>query len=133
MNEIRVGYVSSVSADVGTVRVTYEDRDCSVTAEIPVFNHSGEYFMPRVNDRVLVLHVSNDSSMGIVLGTFWNEVSMPPVIGQNVFYKPLSEDGKCNAAQENGSVSLTDNNGSFTIKEFMELKKRVEELERRGS
>lgn len=130
MNEIRIGYISSVSTETGAVRVTYEDRDCAVTAEIPIFNHSGEYFMPQVNDRVLVLHISNDSSMGVVLGTFWNQVDVPLITGSDVFFKPLSKDGACNFKQENGTVTLADHNGSFSVKEFMELKVRVAELER---
>lgn len=130
MNEIRIGYISSLSAETGMVRVTYEDRDRSVTAELPYFNHNGEYLMPQVKDIVLVLHISNDSSMGIVLGTFWNFNMLPLISGENVFYKPLSNDGSCNISQINGTITLTDHNGAFSIKEFLDLKKQVEKLER---
>lgn len=65
---VRVGLVSSVNQDTGMVRVTYPDRDREVTPELPFFKMGNEYQMPEVNDMVLVLHLSNDSSMGIVMG-----------------------------------------------------------------
>lgn len=129
MNEIRIGYISSVSTETGMARVTYEDKDKAVTAMLPCFNQNGEYFMPQVNDMVLVVHTSNDSSMGIILGAFWNQGRLPGITGEDVFRKPLSKDGRCSIGQVAGSVDFVDTNGFFTIKEFVDLKKRVERLE----
>ena len=65
MNEIRIGKVSFVNYTAGTVRVVYPDRSDKSTAELPVFCGFGkEYQMPDVGDLVLVVHLSNDSSMG---------------------------------------------------------------------
>ena len=90
---VRVGLVSSVNRDTGMVRVTYPDRDREVTPELPVFKMGSEYQMPEVNDMVLVLHLSNDSSMGIVMGGFWNDEGLP-ISGKDVFRKDFSSDGK---------------------------------------
>ena len=90
---VRVGLVSSVNQDTGMVRVTYPDRDREVTPELPFFKMGNEYQMPEVNDMVLVLHLSNDSSMGIVMGGFWNDEELP-VSGTDVFRKGFSRDGR---------------------------------------
>ena len=74
---IRIGKVSSVSGCM--VRVTYPDRDDSVTAELPVFSFTGEYKMPKVGSQVLVVHLSNGTSAGVVLGGYWNKSNRPSV------------------------------------------------------
>jgi len=76
---IRIGRVSSVNAAKGMVSVTYPDLDNSVTGEFPVFSFTDEYKMPSVGAEVLVLHLSNGQSAGIVLGRYWNGSNTPPV------------------------------------------------------
>ena len=76
---IRIGKVSSVNASAGMVRVTYPDRDDSVTAELPVFSFTDEYKMPGVGSQVLVIHLSNGTSAGVCLGHYWNGSNQPPV------------------------------------------------------
>ena len=41
--DIRVGRVSAVNYEAGTISVVYEDRDGSVTKDIPMLSH--EYMM----------------------------------------------------------------------------------------
>lgn len=86
---IRIGRVSRVNAAAGMVSVTYPDLDDSATAEFPVFSFTDEYKMPQVGQSVLVLHLSNGQSAGIVLGRYWNETNRPPVSGG--FRKELGE------------------------------------------
>lgn len=86
---IRIGKVSSVNATAGMVRVTYPDKDNSVTAELPVFSFTGEYRMPEVGSQVLVVHLSNGAAAGIVLGNYWNKSAPPPV--NSGFYKDLGD------------------------------------------
>lgn len=76
---IRIGRVSSVNAAKGMVSVTYPDLDNSTTGEFPVFSFTDEYKMPNVGQEVLVLHLSNGQSAGIVLGRYWNGSNVPPV------------------------------------------------------
>ena len=67
---VRVGMVSSV--ENGMVRVYYPDRE-ETTASLHLFAGNGEYSLPQVNDQVIVLHLSNDTSTAVVLGSFWSK------------------------------------------------------------
>lgn len=79
-NEIRLGKISDVDHAAGMVRVVYHEKDDSVTRMIPVLStvFSGVYSMPEVGDQVLVLHLSNGSEAGVVLGRPWSEKTTPP-------------------------------------------------------
>lgn len=85
---IRIGKVSSVDYDKGMIKVLYEDRDDSVTNDLPYITN-GEYRMPNIDDMVLVLHLSNGTSMGIVMGTFWNGIDKPAESGKGLYRKEL--------------------------------------------
>ena len=89
--DIRIGKVSSVNYDDGLVRVTYPDKDDSTTTEIPVFSFTDEYKMPKVDSKVLVIHLSDGSSAGVVLGHFWDSGNKPPEAGSNEFHKELAD------------------------------------------
>ena len=84
-NEIRVGKISSVDYTSGTVRVVYEDQDDAVTRPIPLL--SFEYLMPEVDDMVLVLHLSNGTEAGVVIGRPWSDQRVPPESGQGLYRK----------------------------------------------
>lgn len=92
-NEIRVGKISSVDYTSGTVRVVYEDQDDAVTRPIPLL--SFEYLMPEVDDMVLVLHLSNGTEAGFVIGRPWSNQRVPPESGQGMYRKDFhNEVGK---------------------------------------
>ena len=73
---IRIGTVSKVNYEDGTIEVAYEDRDGSVTDEICVVSNA-LYRMPVVGAMVCVLHNSDSQEMGTCIGTFWNEDNKP--------------------------------------------------------
>lgn len=77
--ESRVGKVSDVDHAAGMVRVVYHEKDDEVTRMIPILStvFSGMYSMPEVGDQVLVLHLSNGSEAGVVLGRPWSEKTKP--------------------------------------------------------
>lgn len=136
MNEdtVRIGYISSVDPNTGMVRVTYPDRDRTVTPEFPVFNMGGEYRMPKVNDLVLVLHLSNDSSAGIVMGTYWTDEDAP-VSGEDQYRKDFSEDRRkflrcAGKLMELVSPELTFrcDAGSISVAELLAMKEKVDRL-----
>lgn len=101
---IRIGTVSTVDYENGMVSVKYEDMNNSVTAEMPYFSYGGEYKMPRIDDTVIVLYLSNGSSIGIVIGSFWNKSNKPPVSGKNIFYKDIAPE--CNITFQNGTLTI---------------------------
>lgn len=88
---LRVGRVSSIDYKTGMMQVIYTDRDNEVTAKIPYANFNNEYCMPKIGERVLVGHLSNGSSRGVVLGTMWNKANIPEESGKGIYRKELSK------------------------------------------
>ncbi len=72
---IRLGKISSINYGSGKARVIYEDRDQSVTSELPFL--AWQYQMPRINDLVVVACFSNGTVAGVILGPLWSGVNQP--------------------------------------------------------
>jgi phage baseplate assembly protein gpV len=103
---IRIGRVSSVNTSGGTIRVTYPDRDDSVTAEIPVFSFTDEYKMPPIGAEVLVLHLSNGAAAGVMMGRYWNSQNTPPAPG-STFRKEMGETfGQAYMEYDGGTLTI---------------------------
>ena len=88
-NEIRVGKVSTVDYQPGMIRVVYHDQDDSVTRPIPTL--STEYKMPKIGDQVLVIHLSNGTEAGVILGRPWSDKNRPPESGPGLYRKELGQ------------------------------------------
>lgn len=106
MDTIRVGRISSLNYADGTARIVYSDRDDAVTAELPLL--SSEYYMPKVDDLVIVLHLPNGAEAGIILGRFWCAGNRPPETGEAIYRKDFSRSGKA-------YVKFDDDSGKMTI------------------
>ncbi len=89
-SEIRIGKVSAVDYDKGMMRVTYHDKDDAVTMEFPVLNYNDEYRMAAAGQEVVVAHLSNGSSRGVVIGEIWNQKNIPRESGEKLYRKDLS-------------------------------------------
>ena len=87
MNEIRIGLVSSVNYERGTVDVVFQDKDTSVMVDLPLF--SNEYQMPSVNDLVTVIFQTNSgkSANGYVVGKPYSSDNLPEQTGRGVYFK----------------------------------------------
>ena len=105
-NNIRLGKISAVDYAAGTVRVVYHEKDDAVTAPIPLI--SSEYFMPEVDDMVMVLHLSNGTEAGVVLGRPWSEKNKPPEGSKGLYRKDL--------ARSPGEAMIRYKDGTMTIK-----------------
>ena len=105
-NEIRQGKVSAVNYATGMVRVVYHDKDDSVTREIPML--SDEYNMPAPGDLVLVLHLSNGTEAGVVMGRPWSGKHKPPEGAAGLYRKEL--------ARTSGEAMIRYKGGVLTIK-----------------
>lgn len=102
---IRIGRVSSINEAGGTIRVTYPDRDDSVTAELPVFSFTDEYKMPPIGAEVLVLHLSNGAAAGIMMGRYWNSQNVPPAVA--TFRKEMGETfGQAYMEYDGGTLTI---------------------------
>lgn len=109
-SEIRIGKVSSVDHEKGMMRVTYRDKDESVTVDFAMLNYNDEYRMPYVGQQVAVAHMSNGSSRGIVLGEIWNRKNLPHEAGKDLYRKDLSR--KKDAAY----IRYDDDSGEYLVK-----------------
>lgn len=121
VDTIRLGFVSSVNYKKGMIRVAYPDRGNSVTNELPVLAFGDEYKMPEVGSEVLVTHLSNGQTMGIVIGKFWSVDNKPPVYGKGVFHKEIgSETGKASIHCEGDEITFKDKNGTVKLSQILE-------------
>lgn len=93
MDTIRVGRISALNYTNGTARVVYSDRDNAVTAELPLL--AAEYYMPQVDDLVLVMHLPNGAEAGVIIGQFWTATHRPPQSGPKLYRKDLDRKGRC--------------------------------------
>ncbi|MGO4890285.1 hypothetical protein ACJ2A9_21260 [Anaerobacillus sp. MEB173] len=66
-NIIKVGQVNSINMNMGTVRVLFEDRDNSISNDLPVLNSSP---MPIVGQQVVCVFLGNAIKDGFCLGGF---------------------------------------------------------------
>lgn len=92
MNEIRIGRVSSVNYDSGSIDVIFPDEEENVYVDCPLM--SCEYQMPKVNDMVTVIFQTNSdgADQGYVIGVPFTEENQPEVKGKNVYFKRFSKD-----------------------------------------
>ena len=109
-SEIRIGKVSSVDYEKGMMRITYHDKDDSVTMDFATLNYNDEYRMPVVGSQVAVVHLSNGSSRGIILGEIWNKQNLPKESGKNLFRKDLSR------GKDAAYIRYDDETGEYLIK-----------------
>lgn len=136
MDALRIGKISSLNYKNGTARVLYTDRDNTVTVELPLL--SFEYRMPRIDDYVLVCHMSNGAAAGVVIGSIWNDNRRPPEGAEGLYRKDLDwKPGICylryNAKTGNMEIIsphlyLSGQRGH----DWDKLLDRVDELERRS-
>jgi phage baseplate assembly protein V len=88
-NLIRIGTVSSVNEENGTVRVLFEDKDNMVSDELPLLSY--EYDMPDIKDQVLCIFLPNGIEKGFCLGSFYSSVNQPSIRNKNVYYKKFDD------------------------------------------
>lgn len=104
-NEIRVGKVSSIDYASGMVRVAYHEKDDSVTRLFPLL--SDEYKMPEVGDQVLVLHLSNGTEAGVVMGRPWSQKNKPMEGLEGLFRKEFGRNpGEAYARYKDGTLII---------------------------
>ena len=120
---IRVGCVSKINYEEGTIEVTFPDRDDA-------------YKMPDIGQDVLVLHLSNGSALGIVLGPYWNKDNKPAASGKDVYRKEMAQKpGKAYTQYKDGTVELrgpavrlTCSSGSITVAQLLAMKSKADSL-----
>ena len=134
---IRIGKISKIDYGSGMAEVTYPDMDNAVTAPFPILSFNDEYKMPQIGEEVAVLHLSNGTANGVILGPYWNLAKPPAVSGENVFRKELSKTpGQAYVQFKDGTVEYRGpairyvcGSGAFTAAQILKLFERVGTLE----
>lgn len=90
-NIFRIGKVSSIDYKTGMINVVYTDKDNATTTKFPYANFNNEYCMPKIGEQVIVAHLSNGTSRGVVLGTMWNKKNIPAENGKQLYRKDFSK------------------------------------------
>ncbi len=85
---IRLGKISSINYELGRARVLYEDRDNSVTSELPFL--AWQYHMPKINDLVVVACFSNGTVSGVILGSIYHLANKPFNGSSGLFRQEMS-------------------------------------------
>lgn len=146
---IRVGKVTNVYPATGKVQVHYEDEG-NTSLPLSLLTMNNEVSLPTVGDKVLTIHMSNGSSKGFVLGTYYGGSTKPKATGG--YYKDLGggayvacQDGAYTLKASNitiqaSDITLTGAAGSITLKDLIqqleevgsaleEIESKMEELE----
>lgn len=90
MQEIRTGKISTINKAKGVARVVYEDKDNAVSAELPIMCN-GIYQFPAIGDTVLVAHLPNGASSGVIVGKIFNKGNLPAANIELERYKKLEK------------------------------------------
>lgn len=109
-NIFRTGKVSSIDYENGMIQVVYPDKGDAVTTSLPYANFGNEYNMPKIGEQVLVAHLSNGTSRGVVIGGMWNKKNIPKEGGKELYRKELSKTPGA------AYVRFNDQNGEYLIR-----------------
>lgn len=80
-NLVRVGLVSSVDPDAQTVRVVFDDKEETVSYDLPIvvpftFKNKVQR-LPDIDDQVLCIFLPNGEEEGFILGGFYSTADKP--------------------------------------------------------
>lgn len=106
METVRIGNVSDVDMKTGMVSVVYHDREDETTGYLPYFSPGEEWKPPEVEDMVVVVHLSNGTTKGIVIGKFWNKGNIPPAIGKADWHKKLADKAELRYEKETDTLYI---------------------------
>ena len=110
---IRLGKISSIDYAKGMARVVYHEKDDDVTRLIPLLSH--EYKMPPVGSQVLVVHLSNGTEAGVVLGRPEGGAALyRKDLGQNPGDAMIRYDGSTLTIKCTGAINI-EAGGAITI------------------
>lgn len=91
MSLLRIGKVSSINFEKGSVVVVFEEHESIVTDSLPLLSYS--YDMPEVGDLVACVFLDKDYQRGICLGKYYNQTNLPIKKGNSIWYKSLMDEG----------------------------------------
>lgn len=114
MGYIRHGTVSQADYETGRIRVTYKEKNDCVSAWLEYFNFNGEYKVPEIGSKVIVLMF--DSNKGVAIGGYFNKETILEETGKGVFVKELGTKlGEAKIVYKNGTILMKAENIEFEV------------------
>jgi len=87
---VRVGIVTGINPERGTVRVHLVDVDDQVSYELPVIyrktNYDKEYWMPDIGEHVVCIFSGQGLEQGFVIGAIYSQADSTPVTDKDKFH-----------------------------------------------
>nr|DAN72693.1 MAG TPA: baseplate assembly protein [Caudoviricetes sp.] len=132
---IRIGTVTNVYPENGKVKVYYEDTESS-SLPLPMVSMNREQSMPDVGDTVITLHMTNGSSQGFCIGTYFDD----DYEGSEKYTKEFDDKAfvECDKGNyrlaceditlESKEINLKCEKGNITLSELL---KKLDEYEKR--
>lgn len=76
---IRIGKISKIDLTNGMAAVVYEDKEDATTGMLPIMKplSTGAFVPPSIGDFVVVGHLNNGTTRGVILGTYYNGENKP--------------------------------------------------------
>ena len=90
-NIVRRGLISAVYPERHSARVTFEDKDNVVSAELPILTSYASknclYHLPDIAEQVICLYEESDAQEGdgVIIGSIYSDVNKPKVSSQDKF------------------------------------------------
>ena len=87
---LRRGIVSAVYPERHSARVTFEDEDNLVSAELPILttfaSKNNFYALPDISEQVICLYEENDGGegTGVIIGSIYSDVNKPKANSQDI-------------------------------------------------
>lgn len=107
-NIVRVGIISTVNIETCSARVTFLDKQDTVSADLAVLNRGSmivkDYWLPDIGEQVLCLFLGNGKNQGFILGSFFSSVDKPSSSGMG---KRIVDFGDGSVVEyEKGSITI---------------------------
>lgn len=120
-NLIRVGRISEVNPAANTARVTYPDKNDSVSGELNILNRGSskdkDYWVPDVDEQVVCLFLPNTHkgvNRGFVLGSFFSTTDTAPQNDKNIRTIKFADGSVITHDRSDGSITIHAS-GNITI------------------
>ena len=87
---LRRGIISAVYPERHSARVTFEDEDNLVSAELPILtsyaSKNNFYRLPDISEQVFCLYEENDAGegTGVIIGSIYSDVNKPKANSQDI-------------------------------------------------
>ena len=120
-NLIRRGIISDVYPERHSARVTFEDKNSVVSAELPILtsfaSKNNLYHLPDIEEEVICLFEENDNQdgTGVIIGSIYNDVNTPKANSQDICRIDFADGSFIYFDRKTGNLEINCS-GNITVK-----------------